>query len=211
MTGANEPAPARDYIAWVELRLGTTQTRGLTFSSACWPLGMVNLSPDTRVDGDWGCGYAFDDDTILGFSHVHDWQIGALLVMLALGPVDPRGGPHGCHLRGGPRAPGPGDATAVDDPRARAHHAVPAGALQPGRAPGARAPSAGLAHAPGGVVPQARGHLRRRAGRRPAAPLGLLELRGGPPTARTRRLFRARCGTAYTRPPAMRPERPKSN
>ena len=94
MTGAHASAPTPDYTAWVEPRLGTTQTRWLAFSSACRPFGLVNLSPDTRLEGDWGCGYAFDDDTILGFSHVHDWQIGALLVMPALGPVDPRGGPH---------------------------------------------------------------------------------------------------------------------
>jgi predicted alpha-1,2-mannosidase len=93
MLGADTPAAARDYTALVEPRLGTIQTRWLAFSSACRPFGLVNLSPDTRLEGDWGCGYSFDDDTLLGFSHVHDWQIGALLAMPVLGPLDPRGGP----------------------------------------------------------------------------------------------------------------------
>jgi predicted alpha-1,2-mannosidase len=82
-----------DYAALVEPRVGTTQTRWIHFSSACRPFGMVSLSPDTRINGDWGCGYVWGDTQIVGFSHVHDWQIGALLVMPVIGDVDSRGGP----------------------------------------------------------------------------------------------------------------------
>jgi putative alpha-1,2-mannosidase len=34
---------------------------------------MVQLSPDTRIDGSWeGCsGYHYSDSTIYGFSHTH--------------------------------------------------------------------------------------------------------------------------------------------
>ncbi|MDQ3813443.1 MAG: glycoside hydrolase family 92 protein, partial [Armatimonadota bacterium] len=90
---SNESPLSTDYAALVEPRLSTTQTRWIAFSSACRPFGMVNLSPDTRVNGDWGCGYSFDDEQIVGFSHVHDWQIGALLMMPVVGEMDPRGGP----------------------------------------------------------------------------------------------------------------------
>lgn len=82
-----------DFAALVEPRVGTTQTRWIHFSSACHPFGMVSLSPDTRIDGDWGCGYVYGDDQILGFSHAHDWQIAGLLVMPIVGEIDPRGGP----------------------------------------------------------------------------------------------------------------------
>src|SRR3954464_8190525 len=50
-----------------------TAGHGHTFPGATAPFGMVQLSPDTRVDGSWdGCsGYHYDDDTIYGFSHTH--------------------------------------------------------------------------------------------------------------------------------------------
>ena len=81
-----------DYAALVEPRLGTLQTRWIAFSSASRPFGMVNVSPDTRVDGDWGCGYRYDDANIAGISHLHEWQVGALLFMPTNGLIDPSSG-----------------------------------------------------------------------------------------------------------------------
>ncbi len=50
-----------------------TGGHGHTFPGATVPYGMVQLSPDTRIDGSWdGCGgYHYDDSTIYGFSHTH--------------------------------------------------------------------------------------------------------------------------------------------
>jgi predicted alpha-1,2-mannosidase len=50
-----------------------TGGHGHTFPGATVPYGMVQLSPDTRIDGSWdGCGgYHYDDTTIYGFSHTH--------------------------------------------------------------------------------------------------------------------------------------------
>ena len=50
-----------------------TGGHGHTFPGATTPFGMVQLSPDTRIDGSWdGCsGYHFSDDVIYGFSHTH--------------------------------------------------------------------------------------------------------------------------------------------
>src|SRR5690606_20936730 len=44
-----------------------------TFPGATAPFGMVQLSPDTRIDGSWeGCsGYHYSDNVIYGFSHTH--------------------------------------------------------------------------------------------------------------------------------------------
>lgn len=52
--------------------IGTAAT-GHTFPGATLPFGMVQLSPDTRIDGSWeGCsGYHYDDAVIYGFSHTH--------------------------------------------------------------------------------------------------------------------------------------------
>lgn len=46
---------------------------GHTFPGAVVPFGMVQLSPDTRIDGSWeGCsGYHYSDSIIYGFSHTH--------------------------------------------------------------------------------------------------------------------------------------------
>lgn len=50
-----------------------TGGHGHSFPGATVPYGMVQLSPDTRIDGSWdGCGgYHYDDSTIYGFSHTH--------------------------------------------------------------------------------------------------------------------------------------------
>jgi predicted alpha-1,2-mannosidase len=50
-----------------------TDGHGHTFPGATAPFGMVQLSPDTRIDGSWdGCsGYHHDDKRIYGFSHTH--------------------------------------------------------------------------------------------------------------------------------------------
>ena len=49
-----------------------TGGHGHTYPGATTPFGMVQLSPDTRID-DWdGCsGYHYSDNHILGFSHTH--------------------------------------------------------------------------------------------------------------------------------------------
>ena len=50
-----------------------TGGHGHTFPGATLPFGMVQLSPDTRIDGSWdGCsGYHYSDNVIYGFSHTH--------------------------------------------------------------------------------------------------------------------------------------------
>ena len=50
-----------------------TGGHGHTFPGPTRPFGMVQLSPDTRVDGSWdGCsGYHYSDSVIYGFSHTH--------------------------------------------------------------------------------------------------------------------------------------------
>lgn len=63
---------AQDFGKHVNPFIGTGG-HGHTFPGATVPYGMVQLSPDTRIDGSWdGCsGYHYDDSTIYGFSHTH--------------------------------------------------------------------------------------------------------------------------------------------
>ncbi|MBK7932913.1 MAG: GH92 family glycosyl hydrolase [Pyrinomonadaceae bacterium] len=62
---------AQDYTRWVNPFIGTGG-HGHTFPGATMPFGMVQLSPDTRIDNwDGSSGYHYSDDTIYGFSHTH--------------------------------------------------------------------------------------------------------------------------------------------
>ena len=62
---------AQDLTRWVNPFIGTGG-HGHTFPGATVPFGMVQLSPDTRIDNwDGSSGYHYSDDTIYGFSHTH--------------------------------------------------------------------------------------------------------------------------------------------
>lgn len=87
-----------------------TGGEGHTYPGATVPYGMVQLSPDTRIqprkDGyGWAAGYRYDDATIVGFSHTHfsgtgHSDLGDLLLMPTTGelklergdPATPRSG-----------------------------------------------------------------------------------------------------------------------
>ena len=61
----------QEPVTYVDTFIGTGG-HGHTYPGATAPFGMVQLSPDTRMD-DWdGCsGYHITDNHILGFSHTH--------------------------------------------------------------------------------------------------------------------------------------------
>ncbi len=54
---------------------------------------MVNLSPDTEVNGTWGSGYRYNDDTIRSFSHIHAWQLSGIPVLPTTGKFKGHLGP----------------------------------------------------------------------------------------------------------------------
>jgi len=63
---------SQNYQQYVNPFIGTGG-HGHTYPGATVPFGMVQLSPDTRIDGSWdGCsGYHYTDNVIYGFSHTH--------------------------------------------------------------------------------------------------------------------------------------------
>lgn len=69
-----DAAPARkdqNLINYVNPLIGTGG-HGHTYPGASMPFGMMQLSPDTRLDGWDGCsGYHYSDSYIYGFSHTH--------------------------------------------------------------------------------------------------------------------------------------------
>ena len=61
----------KKYIQYVDPFIGTGG-HGHTFPGAMVPFGMVQLSPDTRMENwDGSSGYHYSDKTIMGFSHTH--------------------------------------------------------------------------------------------------------------------------------------------
>ncbi len=78
ITGCNKkpknPPPAekdKALTAYVNTFIGTGG-HGHTYPGATMPFGMMQLSPDTRLDGWDGCsGYHYSDNYIYGFSHTH--------------------------------------------------------------------------------------------------------------------------------------------
>lgn len=63
--------PLKAQLQWVDPFIGTGG-HGHTYPGATAPFGMVQLSPDTRLDGWDGCsGYHYSDSAIYGFSHTH--------------------------------------------------------------------------------------------------------------------------------------------
>ncbi|HMS28435.1 MAG TPA: GH92 family glycosyl hydrolase [Saprospiraceae bacterium] len=56
---------------YVDTKIGT-DAHGHTFPGAAWPFGMVQCSPDTRLEGWDGCSaYHQSDSIVYGFSHTH--------------------------------------------------------------------------------------------------------------------------------------------
>lgn len=70
-----------------------TAEHGHTFPGATMPFGMVQVSPDTRLEGWDGCGgYHYSDSIIYGFSHTHlsgtgVSDYGDILIMPTVGKV----------------------------------------------------------------------------------------------------------------------------
>ena len=111
---ASSPAIAADAagqraFAAVDPFIGTGG-EGHTFPGATLPFGMVQLSPDTRIQlrkdaYGWAAGYRHSDSTIVGFSHTHfsgtgHSDLGDVLLMPVAGELKTE--------RGDPNVPGSG-------------------------------------------------------------------------------------------------------
>lgn len=82
----------KKLIEYVNPFIGTAG-HGHTFPGAAYPFGMVQLSPDTGLEGwDWCSGYHYSDSSIIGFTHTHLSGTGRsdlmdVMIMPAVGEV----------------------------------------------------------------------------------------------------------------------------
>ena len=73
--------------------IGSDRCRNFFMTAAARPFGMVKLAPDTEIFGYYHTGYQNSQTNILGFSHIHEFQMGGLAVMPVSGTVSPIPGP----------------------------------------------------------------------------------------------------------------------
>lgn len=73
-------------IDYVDPMIGTSTSRWMIYPGPSMPFGMVKLSPDNQ-EQQWKAGYEYTVDNIAGFSHIHSWVMGGLLMMPTNGPL----------------------------------------------------------------------------------------------------------------------------
>ncbi|MBW7989729.1 MAG: glycoside hydrolase family 92 protein [Planctomycetes bacterium] len=73
-------------VDYVDPLIGTSTSRWMLYPGSSMPFGMVKLSPDNRKHA-WKGGYEYNIENIMGFSHIHSWIMGGLLVMPTVGEL----------------------------------------------------------------------------------------------------------------------------
>lgn len=87
------------YSDYVDLLMGTGNSRWMFKPGPSLPLSMVQIAPDNQ-DETWKAGYEYTVENIMGFSHFSDWTMCGLLTMPTSGRLqvnpgtekDPDGG-----------------------------------------------------------------------------------------------------------------------
>lgn len=77
----------------VQPLVDAANSRWFYFNSATRPFGMVNLSPDMKIDGAWESGYRYNLDSIRSISHIHAWQLSGIPVLPVTGDFKGHLGP----------------------------------------------------------------------------------------------------------------------
>lgn len=85
---------------YVDLMLGSSNSRWMLFPGPTMPFGMVKLSPDNGTLVWLRVGYDYRFRSVAGFSHIHSWRLGGLLTMPTTGPLKVVPGPPAAPHRG---------------------------------------------------------------------------------------------------------------
>lgn len=86
------PEQLGNPIAWVDPYIESSRGRYLFFITGSLPFGMISTAPMTRNKNQYGGGYNYNSEYILGFHQIHSWMLGGLEIMPAPIEVDPTGG-----------------------------------------------------------------------------------------------------------------------
>jgi len=97
----------KEPVDYVDCFIGTSNSRWMLGPYAQMPFGMVQIGPDNQGNN-WMGGYEYSNNSVSGFSHIHAWTMGGLMMMpttadLALSNPSPdspfRGANSGYHSR----------------------------------------------------------------------------------------------------------------
>ncbi len=80
------PEALHTYSDFVDLLMGTGNSRWMFKPSPCLPLSMVQIAPDNQ-DEIWKAGYEYTIENIMGFSHFCDWTMIGLLMQPTSGEL----------------------------------------------------------------------------------------------------------------------------
>lgn len=73
-------AAAKQPVDYVDMFIGTSNSRWMLGPYAQAPFGMVQLGPDNQGNV-WMGGYEYSINNVSGFSHLHAWTMGGLMMM----------------------------------------------------------------------------------------------------------------------------------
>lgn len=71
---------AKEPVDYVDVFIGTSNSRWMLGPYAQLPFGMVQLGPDNQGNV-WMGGYEYAINSVSGFSHIHAWTMGGLMIM----------------------------------------------------------------------------------------------------------------------------------
>lgn len=81
----------QDWTKYVDPQIGSVHGRWFFYTPAAVPFGMAKLAPHTNAYGSGGswapCGYDDRHNSIEGFGHFHEFQVGGLVFMPTVGKV----------------------------------------------------------------------------------------------------------------------------
>lgn len=73
-------AKTKEPVDYVDMFIGTSNSRWMLGPYAQEPFGMVQLGPDNQGNV-WMGGYEYAINSVSGFSHLHAWTMGGLMIM----------------------------------------------------------------------------------------------------------------------------------
>ena len=77
---ACSPTNRKQPVDYVDVFIGTSNSRWMLGPYAARPFGMVQLGPDNQGSV-WMAGYEYSIASVAGFSHIHSWTMAGLMMM----------------------------------------------------------------------------------------------------------------------------------
>ena len=74
---------SKDYVSWVDPYIETNRGRYFFFITGSLPFGLASSAPLTRNKNQYGGGYNYNEQYILGFEQIHAWMISGIEIMPA--------------------------------------------------------------------------------------------------------------------------------